>query len=559
VIAMRVRIGLTLGLLAAGAVIAAARPAHAVRFRRPHNTGAGVNYGFDHNGGGGGCVDFACGGVCYDGHTGNDFPISLGTDVVAAADGVVIATNNGCSNYGGYGNTCGGRCGNYVQIDHGGGVSTIYCHMQLDSIVVGYGQHVSCGQRLGASASSGSSTGPHLHFGVRSGGSIDPFAGKCSGSTSWWVDQGGYPHNVPSAQCEVVCECSPGEVQHGGCGNCGHHQRSCGGDCHWGGWSECVGQGECAAGSIDSRSCCDCGTQTRACSAQCHWGPWGECAGPDPNGGNDACETGEPGICAEGRVRCRKGCLACVRIHEPRPERCDDVDEDCDGAVDNGHPQQMGDPGPLLAARLLDASFPPALGAGKAGLAWAAFRNEGRQAWKRDGLWLVAVEARKGHASRLFDSGNWPAFDVAAVLDRDVPPGQDATFVWSVRPAREATGTIEERFQLVTASGTELRCPSPDTDVRVRIAIGATEKPAAAAIAPEPAATPSTPAGCGCGVPGSGAGRGAIWAVIGVMSVMLRRRRIFRAARPPCGIAADSARTALDLARNRPLCTGTAR
>ena len=177
--------------------------AHAqTRFRRPVDPAPAINYGYDNNGSAGGCRDYTCGSRCYDGHTGTDIPIGLGTIVRAGAAGTVIATNNGCANYGSLGNTCGGRCGNYVQLQHADGTRTIYCHMQLDSLRVSRGQSVSCGQELGRSASSGSSTGPHLHFGWSSGGtSRDPFTGGCSNGGNRWVDQRAYP-NTPGEGCE---------------------------------------------------------------------------------------------------------------------------------------------------------------------------------------------------------------------------------------------------------------------------------------------------------------------------------------------------------------------
>lgn len=517
---MRHSSAIALGSLAAATIVLAALPAHAVRFRRPFNSGQGVNYGMDHDGGGG-CTDFHCGGVCYDGHSGTDFPVPLGTPVVAPANGVVGATNNGCANYGGLGNTCGGRCGNYVRIDYPDGSNTLYCHMQLNSIAVGVGQHVSCGEYLGNSASSGNSSGPHLHFGFKRGGvSTDPFAGGCSQGTSYWVDQGSYPHNVVSTQCEVVCDCSPGEVQHDGCGNCGSRQRTCGGDCHWGGWTDCSGQGECAAGSVDSRSCCDCGSQSRGCSGQCHWGDWSECGGPDPNGGNDVCDTKEPGICADGRVRCQKGCHACVRINEPHAERCDDVDENCDGTVDDGFPQELGTPPPPLAARLLDSSAPQSLAPGQSAVAWAVFRNEGTSTWTRGDLWLASAETWEGRPSPLADTEKWPSFQVAAVLDQVVLPGEEATFVWNVRPKADATGTVSERFQLTTAEGTILRCPTPNVEVSIRVT--SSSKTSSKAEAQQSGGPSSEDAGCGCRAAATG---NSYWAVALLAGLGLLRRR----------------------------------
>ena len=99
--------------------------AQAGNLRRPFAPAVAVRYGFDNNGGGAGCTDYNCGGDCYDTHTGSDFPVGLGTAVLAADAGRVTQVNDGCANYGYYGNTCGGRCGNYVRIQHDDGMN--YC------------------------------------------------------------------------------------------------------------------------------------------------------------------------------------------------------------------------------------------------------------------------------------------------------------------------------------------------------------------------------------------------------------------------------------------------
>jgi MYXO-CTERM domain-containing protein len=52
---------------------------------------------------------------------------------------------------------------------------------------------------------------------------------------------------------------------------------------------------------------------------------------PDP-----VCATGDPGLCAAGRQRCLAGFLSCVPDEEPAPETCDEIDNDCDGQVDEG-------------------------------------------------------------------------------------------------------------------------------------------------------------------------------------------------------------------------------
>ena len=94
-------------------------------------------------------------------HTGIDIGVGYGTAIRAADSGKVIyAAGNG-----GYGNC--------TIVDHGGGISTLYAHQA--SIAVGYGATVSRGQVIGYVGSTGLSTGPHLHFEVRSGGQpVDP-------------------------------------------------------------------------------------------------------------------------------------------------------------------------------------------------------------------------------------------------------------------------------------------------------------------------------------------------------------------------------------------------
>lgn len=97
----------------------------------------------------------------WKGHTGIDIGVPSNSDIVAAASGTVIIA----SEYGGYGYA--------VVIDHGSGISTLYGHN--NSLLVSEGEHVSKGQVIAKSGSTGWSTGPHLHFEVRVGGDyVDP-------------------------------------------------------------------------------------------------------------------------------------------------------------------------------------------------------------------------------------------------------------------------------------------------------------------------------------------------------------------------------------------------
>jgi murein DD-endopeptidase MepM/ murein hydrolase activator NlpD len=93
-------------------------------------------------------------------HTGIDIGAGYGTPIVASASGTVIFAGW----MGGY--------GNFVIVDHGGGLSTAYAHQS--SIAIGGGT-VSQGQVIGYVGCTGHCFGPHLHFEVRINGSaVDP-------------------------------------------------------------------------------------------------------------------------------------------------------------------------------------------------------------------------------------------------------------------------------------------------------------------------------------------------------------------------------------------------
>ncbi len=90
-------------------------------------------------------------------HTGIDYAASHGTPVVSVKSGTVILRQYNSS------------YGNYIIVDHGGGVSSLYAH--LSGFAISYGQSVSQGQKIGYIGSTGASTGPHLHFEIRINGS----------------------------------------------------------------------------------------------------------------------------------------------------------------------------------------------------------------------------------------------------------------------------------------------------------------------------------------------------------------------------------------------------
>ena len=87
-------------------------------------------------------------------HTGTDIACAEGTPILAAADGVVTVAN-GLDNWG-------GSYGYYIQIDHGGGLETLYAH--CSSICVTTGQQVQAGEVIGYVGHTGRATGSHLHW-----------------------------------------------------------------------------------------------------------------------------------------------------------------------------------------------------------------------------------------------------------------------------------------------------------------------------------------------------------------------------------------------------------
>lgn len=89
-------------------------------------------------------------------HTGTDIACAEGTPILAAADGTVTVAN-GLDSWG-------GSYGYYIQINHGGGLETLYAH--CSSICVTTGQQVQAGQVIGYVGHTGRATGSHLHLEV---------------------------------------------------------------------------------------------------------------------------------------------------------------------------------------------------------------------------------------------------------------------------------------------------------------------------------------------------------------------------------------------------------
>ncbi|MFF7521394.1 M23 family metallopeptidase [Streptomyces pseudovenezuelae] len=111
------------------------------------------------------------GGMWQSTHSGQDFAVPSGTTVVAAHGGTVVKAGPG-------GAGDGSAYGNAIVIKHGNKRYSQYAH--LSRIKVKVGQIVKTGQRIALSGNTGNSSGPHLHFEIRTtpnyGSAIDPVA-----------------------------------------------------------------------------------------------------------------------------------------------------------------------------------------------------------------------------------------------------------------------------------------------------------------------------------------------------------------------------------------------
>jgi murein DD-endopeptidase MepM/ murein hydrolase activator NlpD len=99
-------------------------------------------------------VDLACPGGHW--HSGIDLAAPRGTVVMATLPGVATVVDSRA----GY--------GLHVIVDHGGGLSSLYGH--LDTVLVVDGEAVTGGEVIGTVGSTGNATGPHLHFEIRRDG-----------------------------------------------------------------------------------------------------------------------------------------------------------------------------------------------------------------------------------------------------------------------------------------------------------------------------------------------------------------------------------------------------
>ena len=172
--------------------------------RLPLSSDPGITAWFDHQPGAG-FKKYNCStSEAYDGHEGTDWATYFGRDIYAGASGSLYYRYDGCANSGSWG--CGGGFGNHVRIEHIDNRVSIYAHMRNGSPA--WYQSLLCtsgpsGTKVGEVASSGNSSGNHLHLELWSDGyntsEIDPFSGSCSQATSYWTNQN---NGSPTTQCQ---------------------------------------------------------------------------------------------------------------------------------------------------------------------------------------------------------------------------------------------------------------------------------------------------------------------------------------------------------------------
>lgn len=173
-----------------------------------YNSTWAISVYFDHDTTTGGLLDWNCGDRTYDtssgyNHQGTDIFLwpfmwkqieEEQTEVIAAAGGQIIFKSDGNFDM---------NCSfnndqwNAVFVEHSDGSIAWYGHMKDGSLTSkNVGESVEQGEFLGVIASSGNSTGPHLHFEVydENNNLIDPYTGACNtlNDSTWWAQQKGY-------------------------------------------------------------------------------------------------------------------------------------------------------------------------------------------------------------------------------------------------------------------------------------------------------------------------------------------------------------------------------
>jgi len=278
-------------------------------------------------------------GAC---HGGIDYDVrDDGDGIFVAAAGTVEVAEDGWSN------TLRKKrvYGNYVQILHDNGYRTIYGHLKSGTLEVAVGDEVRAGERLGTGDNSGWSTGSHLHFEVRdaSGHKVDPYGEtphypNCGSNSLWVVCPPGLPDADEDADTWTVaegdCDDTNPDIHPDADERCDNLDNNC-----------VDGVDEEPAASYSCRDSVDCTFDV--CRSDAH-----VCS---QFANHAACEDGDS--CTTDLCLLWVGCRTIPRdedldtytdsscggddcddsdfhIHPEAPERCNYLDDDCDGETD---------------------------------------------------------------------------------------------------------------------------------------------------------------------------------------------------------------------------------
>jgi hypothetical protein len=193
----------------------------------------------------------------------------------------------------------------------------------------------------------GFSSGPALTFGGDASAEGGPGSASGDGSdesddaaTSAGTADGGSADGNDDTPADTADGCTPSPELCNGldddCDGTADNDDPEGGDA-----CETGSPGVCAAGTTTCEAgMLACAPTTPASAEVCN-GFDDDCDGMPDNGnpgGGGACNTGQPGVCADGTLTCNAGMMDCTPVTAPQAETCNNVDDDCNGQIDNGNP-----------------------------------------------------------------------------------------------------------------------------------------------------------------------------------------------------------------------------